>query len=163
MIDSNGYRANVGMILANQHGKLLWTRRVGHPNSWQFAQGGINDGESAEHALYRELHEELGLSAHHVVLLGQTQDWLYYRLPTRYIREQTPRCIGQKQRWFLLYLDEKHTDAIDFNLFTPEFDAWRWVSYWYPVGQIVPFKRVVYQRALSELLPYLQKIKRLSN
>ncbi len=33
---------------------------------------------------------------------------------------------------------------------TPEFDGWRWVSYWYPVRQVVSFKRDVYRRVMKE-------------
>ena len=102
--------------------------------------------------MYRELHEEVGLCPHHVEVLGVTHDWLRYRLPRRYVRlGQEPLCIGQKQKWFLLRLDEKNTDFIRFDTATPEFDEWIWVSYWYPLRQIVPFKRGVYQKALLEL------------
>lgn len=157
MIDTQGFRANVGIVLANTQGQLFWAKRL-HDSAWQFPQGGIDAHETPEDALYRELYEEVGLSPHHVKVLGQTKDWLRYRLPERYLREQTPMCYGQKQRWFLLYLDEKYTADIDFTKATPEFDNWRWVSYWYPIGQIVPFKRRVYQQALLELMPFLHHL-----
>lgn len=151
MIDSDGFRANVGIILANTEGQVLWTKRVGQ-DSWQFPQGGIDKGETPLDAMYRELYEEVGLCPHHVEMLGVTHDWLRYRLPRRYVRlGQEPLCIGQKQKWFLLRLDEKNTDFIRFDTATPEFDEWIWVSYWYPLRQIVPFKRGVYQKALLEL------------
>lgn len=151
MIDSDGFRANVGIILANTEGQVLWTKRVGQ-DSWQFPQGGIDKGETPLDAMYRELHEEVGLCPHHVEVLGVTHDWLRYRLPRRYVRlGQEPLCIGQKQKWFLLRLGEKNTDFIRFDTATPEFDEWIWVSYWYPLRQIVPFKRGVYQKALLEL------------
>ena len=62
-----------------------------------------------------------------------------------------PVCIGQKQKWFLLRLrsDDEHV-RMDLTE-KPEFDGWRWVSYWYPLGQVVAFKRDVYRRALKEL------------
>ncbi|MDO4450867.1 MAG: RNA pyrophosphohydrolase [Moraxella sp.] len=151
MIDADGFRANVGIILANTEGQVLWTKRIGH-DSWQFPQGGIDYGETPLDAMYRELYEEVGLSPHHVDVLGVTHDWLRYRLPRRYVRlGQEPLCIGQKQKWFLLRLDEKNTHFIRFDTATPEFDEWAWVSYWYPLGQVVPFKRGVYQKALLEL------------
>ncbi|HAN28877.1 MAG TPA: RNA pyrophosphohydrolase, partial [Haliea salexigens] len=62
MIDSEGFRPNVGIILANDAGQLLWARRIGGRDAWQFPQGGINRGETPEEALYRELHEEVGLA-----------------------------------------------------------------------------------------------------
>lgn len=155
MIDTEGFRANVGIILANTQGQLLWAKRIGQ-DAWQFPQGGIDYGETPVDAMYRELWEEVGLYPQHVKLLAQTQHWLRYRLPKRFIRQaQYPMCIGQKQKWFLLELDEQNVQYIRFDRSKPEFDHWEWVSYWYPLGQVVPFKRGVYRRALYELLPSL--------
>ena len=152
MIDSDGFRANVGIMLANDRGQLLWARRVGGRNAWQFPQGGIQAGESPEDALYRELHEEVGLRPEAVRVLGSTRGWLRYRLPKRYIRKnQDPVCIGQKQKWYLLRLLERDEAVrLDLNE-TPEFDRWQWVSYWYPLEQVVFFKREVYRKAMKEL------------
>ncbi len=152
MIDSDGFRPNVGIMLTNDRGQLLWARRVGGRNAWQFPQGGINPGESAEQALYRELEEEVGLTATQVEVLGSTRGWLRYRLPKRYIRKgQAPLCIGQKQKWFLLrLLVADDVVRLDQNA-KPEFDHWQWVSYWYPLNEVVSFKREVYRRAMKEL------------
>ena len=91
MIDSDGFRSNVGIIVANDQGQLLWARRVGGRDAWQFPQGGIAQGESPEEALYRELNEEVGLSQSAVEVLGATRGWLRYKLPKRYIRKnQSP-------------------------------------------------------------------------
>ena len=152
MIDSDGFRANVGIVVANDRGQVLWARRVGGRDAWQFPQGGINRGETPEQALYRELHEEVGLTPDAVEVLGCTRGWLRYRLPKAFIRKgQTPTCIGQKQKWFLLRLladDDKV--QLDCNG-QPEFDHWQWVSYWYPLSQVIAFKREVYRRAMKEL------------
>lgn len=152
MIDSDGFRPNVGIILANDNGQLLWARRIGGQNGWQFPQGGINDGESPEQALYRELEEEIGLNQENVEILATTRGWLRYRLPKRFVRRgQNPVCIGQKQKWYLLRMlsDDASVrfDATD----KPEFDHWQWVSYWYPLDQVVMFKREVYRKAMKEL------------
>lgn len=152
-IDSEGFRANVGIILVNDAGKLFLAGRVGN-RGWQFPQGGMQPGEDAEAAMYRELHEEVGLTARDVEILGATDDWLRYRLPDRFVRRgSTPLCIGQKQRWFLLRMvgpdDRVRLDAAD----TPEFDRWRWVDFWKPVNEVIYFKRRVYARALYELGP----------
>ena len=97
MIDSDGFRPNVGIILCNNQRRLFWGRRVGQ-NAWQFPQGGINRDETPEEAMYRELEEEIGLQSHQVKIIGSTRDWLRYRLPERYIRKHCePLCIGQKQ------------------------------------------------------------------
>ncbi len=150
MLDSDGFRANVAMIVCNRLGKLLWTKRIGN-DGWQFPQGGMQPGESPEQAMYRELREEVGLCAADVSVLGESQGWLRYRLPKRLIRRSLgPACIGQKQKWFLLGL-ESEDSRIRLDLATtPEFDDWRWVDYWAPSDQVVEFKRQVYRRALTQ-------------
>jgi putative (di)nucleoside polyphosphate hydrolase len=156
VIDSDGFRANVGIVLANDRGQVLWARRVGGRDAWQFPQGGIDSGESPEQALYRELHEEVGLSGDAVEVLGFTRGWLRYRLPRRFIRKgQKPLCIGQKQKWFLLRMLEGDAAVQLDRSGKPEFDHWQWVSYWYPLNQVISFKREVYRKAMKELaLPF---------
>lgn len=153
MIDADGYRPNVGIILANAEGQLLWARRVGGQDAWQFPQGGIKHNETPEAALFRELKEEVGLNPSDVKLLASTQGWLRYRLPKKLVRPQEPLCIGQKQKWFLLqFVADDTAITLDQNPEEPEFDQWRWVSYWYPLSKVVAFKRDVYRRALKELV-----------
>ncbi len=153
MIDSEGFRANVGIMLANARGEVLWARRVGQ-DAWQFPQGGIQQGETPQQALFRELKEEIGLTAKDVEIIASTRGWLRYRLPQRLLRRDSkPLCIGQKQKWFLLRMLSDDSEVHFDNDHKPEFDHWRWVSYWYPLGQVIPFKREVYRRALKELAP----------
>lgn len=151
MIDKDGFRPNVGIILADGAGRLLWARRIGQ-DAWQFPQGGINPNESHQEALFRELREEVGLEPHHVDIVASTRGWLRYRLPQRFQRKGSkPRCVGQKQKWFLLKMNAAD-DQVRMDLDgKPEFDHWQWVSYWYPLGQVVQFKRDVYRKALNEL------------
>jgi putative (di)nucleoside polyphosphate hydrolase len=138
---------------------VLWARRYGQ-HSWQFPQGGVDDGETPEQAMFRELYEEIGLKQDDVTILATSRNWLKYRLPKRLIRwESKPVCIGQKQKWFLLRLDASKEASIQFGCHgQPEFDDWRWVSYWYPVRQVVSFKREVYRRVMKEFatiaMPY---------
>lgn len=155
MIDFDGYRPNVGIVICNGKGQVLWARRY-KQNSWQFPQGGINDNETPEQAMYRELYEEVGLSRKDVKILYISKHWLRYKLPKRLLRyDSKPICIGQKQRWFLLQLvgDEKNINMQASK--TPEFDGWRWVSFWYPVRQVVSFKRDVYRKAMKEFASFL--------
>ncbi|MGY6587945.1 MAG: RNA pyrophosphohydrolase [Wenzhouxiangella sp.] len=155
MIDPDGFRPNVGIVLARQDGRVFWARRAGQ-DGWQFPQGGMNTDETPTEAMYRELAEETGLLPEHVRMLGSTPGWLRYRLPRRYRRRhQKPLCVGQKQVWFLLELIASeqcirldHTDS-------PEFDDYRWVDFWYPARHVIPFKRRVYVRALQHLEPML--------
>ena len=157
MIDSEGYRANVGIILSNCDGQVFWARRVGQ-DAWQFPQGGIDTTESPEQAMYRELFEETGLSASDVEVLGCTKEWLRYRLPKRYVRRnQQPVCVGQKQIWYMLRMTGAES-CVDLAASPkPEFDNWRWVDYWEPSKKVIFFKRKVYKRALTELEPLLSK------
>jgi putative (di)nucleoside polyphosphate hydrolase len=154
VIDPDGYRPNVGIILLRDDGRVFWARRA-FKDGWQFPQGGMRSDETPLEAMYRELHEETGLRPHHVQVLGATPGWLRYRLPSRMVRRnQKPICIGQKQVWFLLRFvgDESAVclDATD----EPEFDQWCWVDFWYPATHVVSFKRDVYQRALRHLEPF---------
>jgi len=148
IIDPDGFRANVGIVLM-RGAEVFLGRRTG--GGWQFPQGGLRSGESLEQALYRELDEEIGVREPQVELVGQTERWLRYRLPPRYVRRnQQPVCTGQKQRWFLLRLKDEVT--FDFKRTSdPEFDDGRWVNYWEPVREVIYFKRPVYIRALTEL------------
>jgi len=152
-IDAEGFRANVGIILANADNKLLLGGRAG-TKGWQFPQGGILEGEAPEEAMFRELHEEIGLTPDDVSVLGVTRDWLRYRLPKKYVRHHSkPLCIGQKQRWFMLRL-EADENRVRFDCGEkPEFDRYRWVRFWRPVNEVIYFKRRVYARALFELGP----------
>ncbi len=152
MIDSEGYRASVGIVVAQGNGDVLWAKRVQAGDSWQFPQGGIDEGESVTDAMFRELYEEVGLQQQQVTIVAQTRTWLRYRIPDHLVRKHPKnRCIGQKQRWFLVRLDCS-PEKIRFDCGDkPEFSEWRWVSYWYPVNQVVAFKRTVYRRALREL------------
>ena len=162
IIDENGYRLNVGIVLASPDGKVFWGRRLGNRDAWQFPQGGMMEGETPEQTLYRELHEEVGLRPEHVEIVAGTRGWLNYRLPRRFLRRPRQglrQCIGQRQKWFLLKLVAQeqaiNLDATD----KPEFQDWRWVSYWYPIRKVVPFKRGVYLRALRELHPALKSMR----
>ena len=155
VIDSEGYRPNVGIILCNNQRRLFWGRRVGQ-DAWQFPQGGIKPSETPEQAMYRELFEEVGLRPEHVEVVGVTRRWLRYDLPKRFIRKHCePLCIGQKQRWFLLRARCKEGDFCLDGSSKPEFDEWRWVKYWQPLREVVYFKRRVYSKALQEFAPIL--------
>ena len=156
MIDPDGYRPGVGMVVSNQRRQVVWARRIGRRDAWQFPQGGIHHGESPEEAVFRELQEELGLAPESVEVLGATTGWLRYDIPRQFLRrDRHPVCIGQKQRWFLLrLLSDDSAIRIDAHS-KPEFDRWRWVEYWEPAREVVFFKRFVYRRALAELAPVL--------
>lgn len=150
-MDENGYRHNVGIILINQDGQVLVAKRIHQKSAWQFPQGGMDEGETPEEALYREMKEELGLDASHVKMLAQTKDWLSYEIPKKFQRRSSKHpCRGQHQKWFLLQLiaDDSKIRLDDCEI--PEFDDWQWVDYWAPLDLVISFKRDVYEKALKE-------------
>jgi putative (di)nucleoside polyphosphate hydrolase len=157
MLDRDGFRPNVGIVLLNQRNQVFWGKRI-RTHSWQFPQGGIDRGEAPEQAMYRELHEEVGLLQEHVRILARTRDWLRYEVPDRYIRRDARgHYKGQKQIWFLLQLTAHDWDLNLRATSHPEFDAWRWNDYWVPLDMVVEFKRGVYEMALTELSRYLPR------
>ncbi|MCY4471321.1 MAG: RNA pyrophosphohydrolase [Kistimonas sp.] len=155
MIDSDGFRPNVGIIIANSESEVLWARRATQ-DAWQFPQGGLQKQESPQQAMYRELYEEVGLKPQDVNVLAHTRNWLRYWIPPQLVRkDRTPVCIGQKQKWFLLQLTSSSDNICLNRSSSPEFDSWKWVDYWLPARQVVYFKREVYRKALRELAHYL--------
>jgi len=158
VLDREGYRPNVGIILINNRNEVFWGKRV-REHSWQFPQGGIKPGESPETAMYRELYEEVGLLPQHIKIVGRTRDWLHYDVPVRWVRrEWRGHYRGQKQIWFLLrLLASDDTISLD-GQGHPEFDAWRWTGYWTPLDEVIEFKRKVYDKALNELAPLVEGI-----
>ena len=121
MIDPDGFRPNVAIVIMKDDRKVFWAQRSSN-DGWQFPQGGMRSDETPVEAMYRELHEETGLLEEHVSLLGSTPGWLRYRLPRRYQRHNSkPLCVGQKQVWFLLrLLTDESAVTLDATS-TPEF------------------------------------------
>lgn len=150
MIDKDGYRLNVGIVLTNKNGQLFWGKRT-KSHGWQFPQGGVHPYETLEETMYRELNEEVGLTEKDVKILAVTKRWLRYKLPSQMRRHvQTPLCIGQKQKWFLLLLISPDNKICLNATKKPEFNKWHWVDYWYPIKQVVYFKRDIYRKVLTE-------------
>jgi len=143
MLDREGFRPNVGIILINARNEVFWGKRI---------------GETPEQAMFRELHEEVGLLPEHVRIVGRTRDWLRYEVPDKFIRREIRgHYRGQKQIWFLLRMVGRDCDIQLRATEHPEFDAWRWSQYWVPLEAVIEFKREVYQLALSELSRFVQR------
>jgi putative (di)nucleoside polyphosphate hydrolase len=156
MIDRDGYRPNVAIVLVNNRNQVFWGKRV-KEHAWQFPQGGIKPGETPEQAMYRELQEETGLEPQHVKVLGRTREWLHYNVPLHWVkREWRGTYKGQKQIWFLLRLTGRDCDISLRASGHPEFDAWRWHEYWVPLEAVIDFKREVYRLGLEQLAGFLE-------
>jgi putative (di)nucleoside polyphosphate hydrolase len=155
MIDPDGFRPNVAMVILNDDSRVFWAQRSNN-DGWQFPQGGMRSDETPLEAMYRELQEETGLLADQVRMLGSTPGWLRYQLPKRYQRSNSkPLCIGQKQVWFLLKLVDGDVH-IDLGVTRePEFRNFKWVDFWYPADNVIRFKRRVYRQALTLLEPMI--------
>jgi putative (di)nucleoside polyphosphate hydrolase len=156
MIYVDGYRQNIGIILLNKStNQVFWGRRKGE-SAWQFPQGGIFEQEEQDAAMYRELYEELGLKPCHVKIVAKTKEWLYYDVPSIYLRSANRGYRGQKQIWYLLEFLGSDQDIDVMLTKDHEFDAWKWVEFWYPVEHVIEFKQEVYKKAMQELAKYIK-------
>ena len=150
-MNTTRYRKNVGLIIINDQGKVLLCRRK-KSNSWQFPQGGIDQGETPKRAAYRELYEEVNIKKDEIKFIGSTNFWATYELPEEYKKNKKNlrSFLGQKQKWYLFRImnDVKiHFENDPDN----EFIDYKWVPYWYPLHTIVEFKKEVYRSALNAL------------
>ena len=152
-IKEKGYRLNVGIIVANSDGRLLYCKRK-NSNNWQFPQGGIDKNEDTFLAAVRELYEEVGIAENKIKLIKESDSWYKYDLPRKYKRNSFlwKDFKGQKQKWFLFKLIEETKIDLN-NEKNPEFDQFNWVEYWKPLDEVVEFKREIYEKVLTELEP----------
>ena len=150
-----GYRLNVAMIVFNKDNKVLFCKRRNTEN-WQFPQGGVDENENIESAMFRELNEEVGLEKDNVEIKAVSQNLIYYDIPKN-IRSRVlgGKFKGQAQKYFLLKLISGDVDLNIEN--TPEFDKYSWVPFWYPLNQVVDFKKEAYRSALIEFKNQIKK------
>ena len=136
------FRANVGIMLVNEHKQVLALERADIAKAWQMPQGGIDEGEDPLLAAKRELHEETGIPEDKFEFRTSYPTWLAYELPPHMRRPQLG--MGQVQKWFLFrYLG---TDE-EINLETAkdkEFKSWKWMSLGDLAETTVTFRRRIY-------------------
>ena len=155
-----GLRQAVGIILAKEDGKI-WTgkRKIGigvrpnEKNLWQMPQGGIDQGETAEEAAFRELEEETGSKNAKIIMC--LDDWLQYDLPDELIGKALGgKYKGQKQKWFIVkFLG--NDEEINLKTKNPEFIEWKWVEPGTLPKIIVDFKRALYEKLLLKIKPFI--------
>lgn len=156
-IEKLPYRKNVGVMLINADCDVWVGQRVdrhGQVPAWQMPQGGIDKHEKARTAALRELEEETGVTSDLVHIITKTDGYLTYELPRDLIPKLwNGKYRGQKQKWFLMRFDGQDSQ-INIETKHPEFSNWKWLRSSELVANIVPFKRDVYARVLSEFEPY---------
>ncbi len=150
--EPKGYRPNVGIVVFNDRGQVWLGHRFGMTgdHSWQFPQGGVDEGEDLEPAALRELHEETGI--HSVKIIGRTADWIYYDFPPEVLAQKKigRNFIGQKQIWFAMRFTGADAE-IDLNAHhEQEFSRWEWCDLDHVIDRVVSFKRDSYRKVIDE-------------
>ena len=155
--DPKLFRPNVGLAVFHRDGLVLLGKRVATegPHQWQMPQGGVDRGENARDAAYRELEEEVGVTSTHVDLLEETQDWLYYEFPTELRKKlkKRGRYVGQRQKWFAFRFKGRDAD-VRLDAHSPEFSDWRWAALESAPGLVIPFKRATYEEVARRFKKY---------
>ncbi|NYT40014.1 RNA pyrophosphohydrolase [Sphingomonas sp. R-74633] len=149
-IASLPYRPCAGVMLLNRHGQVFVGQRLDSVvEAWQMPQGGIDPGEDAIEAAWRELWEETGVKRELAELVATAPDELFYDLPEDLVgRLWKGKWRGQRQRWFLFRFLGEDSD-INIETAEPEFRAWRWSEPKDLPDLIVPFKRELYKELLT--------------
>ena len=144
------YRKCVGIMILNQEKKILVGKRIDHPSGfWQMPQGGIDNNEEPEEAVWREMKEEIG--TYKAKLIKVSEQWISYDIPQKTLNTLPwgKKYIGQTQKWFAFKFTGDNKD-IDVGTKNPEFSEWKWAEMSTMVDNIVPFKRDVYSKILKE-------------
>lgn len=148
---SQSFRAGVGLVLADAHGRVYAVERARERGAWQLPQGGIEIGESPEDAAWRELEEELALRREHVELAAESRGWTVYELPRAYRKRGGGRVTrrGQAQKWFLFRLREgaQQPDVSRCS----ELRSGRWIALEQLAVETAAFRQPVYRQLLAEL------------
>ena len=144
------YRKCVGIMILNHNKEILVGKRLDHPSGfWQMPQGGIDEYENPEEAVWREMMEEIGTN--NAKLIKESKQWIKYDIPTETLKTLPwgNKYIGQTQKWFAFQFTGKDSD-INVGTDNPEFSEWKWTKMNLIIDNIVPFKRDVYSTILEE-------------
>jgi putative (di)nucleoside polyphosphate hydrolase len=147
------YRPGVGMAIFNRDGEVLIAERLDNPGGWQMPQGGIDEGEDPEVAVFREMEEEIG--TRNAKILGVMDEWVRYDLPASLAGKLWDgKYRGQRQKWIALeFLGQDSDIRLDSHTH-PEFSRWKWIPLKSLADYAVPFKRDIYERVAREFSLY---------
>ena len=144
------YRRCVGMMILNASNEILVGRRLDHPSGyWQMPQGGIDQNENPQEAVWREMMEEIGTNKADIFKVSS--QWIIFDIPQETL-EKLPcgiKWIWQTQKWFIFKFKGQKTD-INVHTQNPEFSEWKWIRHTELLENAVPFKRKVYKTILNE-------------
>ena len=144
------YRRCVGIMILNNKNQILVGRRLDHPSGyWQMPQGGIDENENPEEAVWREMMEEIGTNKAEIYKVSN--QWINYEIPKETLNHLPwgEKYIGQTQKWFIFKFTGENDD-INVKTPNPEFSEWKWIQYNDLIKNAVPFKRVVYKTIIDE-------------
>ena len=144
------YRKCVCIMILNKRKEILVGRRIDHPSGfWQMPQGGIDEHEKPEEAVWREMMEEIGTN--NATLLKVSNQWLSYKIPSETLKTLPwgKKYVGQTQKWFAFNFKGNDSE-INVGTDKPEFSEWKWSNYNLLVNNIVPFKKAIYSKVLEE-------------
>ncbi len=142
-------RPNVCMLVVNNDRKLFLGERFGRPGVWQFPQGGIEEGQTPEQAVIRELEEELGVRSDLVSIVTKLQATHQYRYNV------TPpfsvgRWAGQSQTFWIVRFVGNDSD-IQLDRHEQEFQSFRWCTIKEVEKSAEPIRLPGYKKPLQEL------------
>jgi putative (di)nucleoside polyphosphate hydrolase len=153
---NKNYRPNVGIMIIDNNKNIFVGQRLDHPSHfWQMPQGGIDADEKPFDAALREAYEETGIKKNNLKLISEIKEWYHYDLPLDLAKTLwNGKYIGQKQKWFLFEFsgNDKH---INVNTKNAEFSEYKWVNKNFIINNIVPFKKEIYEKLLSEFKEFL--------
>ncbi len=144
-----GYRPNVSAVILSskypEKCEFFIAHRSDIKNAWQFPQGGIDEGETPQEALLRELMEEIGCNS--VEILAEFPEWITYDFPNVNSHKMYP-FKGQTQKYFLVRL--KEGAKIDLQAHhAPEFEEYDFVTHEELFKRVTYFKRKPYRRVID--------------
>ena len=151
------YRPGVGIMLFNKDGLVFIAERLDNPGAWQMPQGGIDENEEPEIAVFREMEEEIG--TRNAKIVNVLDEWLFYDFPTNAMARKLwdGKYCGQKQKWIALKFLGNDSD-IHLGMHTePEFSRWKWVPVNELLDYVVPFKRATYERVIEAFSSTVQR------
>ena len=144
-----GYRPNVSAVILSskypEKCEFFIAHRSDIKNAWQFPQGGIDEGETPQEALLRELLEEIGCN--NIEILAEFPEWITYDFPNVTSSKMYP-FKGQTQKYFLVRL--KEGAKIDLQAHElPEFEEYDFVTHEELFSRVTYFKRKPYRSVID--------------